>query len=121
MKKSRTFLALFASLVLGSVAFAGQPQSAVSSEPDVAATPVAEKVVNPSKLPLSFKRSVLKMRFSLNGAGQPQDVQVLSNVDGEVKNQVVKAFKEWRFDVASVGHRLETTRFILPLDIIPEV
>ena len=121
MKKSRTLLALLASLAFSSAAFAGQSTTSHPSEKTKVAAPVAEKIVNPSMLPRTFKRSVVKMRFSLDRAGQPQDVQVLSMTDEEVKTQVVKAFKKWRFDVAAVGHRLETTRFILPLDIIPEV
>jgi hypothetical protein len=40
--------------------------------------------------------------------------------DAAAKEQIVKAFKQWRFEPATRNADRTSKRFILPLDIVPE-
>lgn len=115
MKTTHTLLALVASVALGCTAFAG---STAAARP-MPVKPVITELVRPTELPRSFQRKVVKVRFALDAQGQPQQIQVLSRTDDRAKEQIVAAFKEWRFDVAALGQDVQSKRFVLPLDIIP--
>ena len=119
MHHSRSLLVALISLGLASSAFASRVSSPHAPKTD-ALTPVATKIVNPSMLPRDFHRRVVKVEFSLVEQGQPKDVKVRSTVDDDVKTQVARVFKEWRFEVAGLGTDFQRKRFVLPLDIIPE-
>jgi hypothetical protein len=118
MKNTHLLTALLASFALSSAAFAGTTENVVNLENGDQL--VVSTLVNPSELPPTFTRRVLDVRFALNEYGEPHDVRVLSMADSKVKKQVVKAFKEWRFDVAALDRNVASQRYILPLDIIPE-
>jgi hypothetical protein len=119
MKNSRSLVAAFVALALASSVFASRPQNAEHGDSCATVKPVAAKIVNPTMLPRTFKRSLLKLEFSLDENGQPKDIEVLSIANEDVKTQVVKAFKEWRFDVPATASHTSATRYRLPLDIIP--
>ena len=118
MNSSRSLLLALTSLLVATTAFATD-QTSSRTPSSRSAVPAVTKAVNPSMLPRTFNRRVLKVSFSLDEQGQPQNIQVLSEADDEVKQQVVTAFKDWRFNVASV--RTGAVRYVLPLDIIPQV
>jgi TonB family protein len=120
MKNIRLALAAFVTVALCGPLFANDQQTTVQTKKGDQFT--VSKMVNPSNLPYNFKRSVLNVQFSLDDNGQPQEVRVVSSAaDTEVKKQVVKAFKQWRFDVAAMDKDVSSARFVLPLDIVPEV
>ena len=119
--KTLTLTAAFVALALSSSALAYSPKDSLSQKTAPAAKLVPSKTVQPTRLPLSFTREVVNIEFSLDRSGQPQDIKVLSNADRAAKEQIIQAFKQWKFDPALRGNGGETKRFILPLDIIPEV
>lgn len=122
MKSSSSLAALVAALTLTGSAFPFTPKGSVpqNAAPTTKLTP--SKIVRPSNLPSSFTRQVVDVEFSLDAEGQPQDVTVTSRSAAAVKQQIVKAFKQWKFEpVAPRGERTEGQRFVLPLDIVPEV
>ena len=120
MKTIHVLCALAASLALSSAAFAGSaPREAVTSGRQ-AVKPVVTKVVHPERLPRSFHRKVVNVRFALDQNGQPTDIEIVSRTARAAKKQIVAAFREWRFEVAALGHDATSKRFVLPLDIIPQ-
>ena len=123
MNKSLSFTAALASVVVTASAFAYSPKDSAPA----AATPAATaklaptKVVKPSRLPLSFTRSIVNIEFSLDQSGHPRDIKVLSDADRAVEERIVRAFKQWKFGPVAPTAGGESKRFILPLDIVPEV
>jgi len=118
MNKSTTLLAVLAVIVLSSPAFAYSPNSTRHQE--VAAKLVPSKIVNPTDLPRSFMRSTVNIEFSVDASGQPRDITVHANADRAVKDQIAAAFSQWRFDLTQNTSNLETKRFVLPLEIVPQ-
>ena len=107
--------AALATLVLTGSAFAYTPkQSAASTEAAVIKL-VPTKVVSPENLPRTFSRATLTVEFALDHTGQPQDVQVVSKTARAVRDQVVKAFKQWRFDPQAAT---TAKRFTLPIEVV---
>lgn len=121
MKKSLSLAAALAAVVLTGSAFAYAPSDSVHQAAASAAKLVPTKVVNPTGLPRSFRRDIVQIEFSLDQAGQPRDIKVVSNTDRETKKQIVKAFSQWRFEPGAIEAGSGTKRFVLPLEVVPEV
>jgi TonB family protein len=120
MKKSILLASALIAAVFANSASAYSPKT-TAQQLTPAPKLVPAKIVTPSGLPESFSRSIVNVEFSLDASGQPKDVKVLSNADRNVKEQVVKAFKQWKFEPIAAQPGAETPRFVLPLDIVPEV
>jgi outer membrane biosynthesis protein TonB len=122
MNKSTSLLAALAAVVLTGSAFAYSPTDSASQAAAVSgAKLVPTKVVSPTRLPRTFTRSVVNIEFSLDQSGQPRDIKVLSTSDRALKEQIVQAFSQWKFETASTELIAGAKRFILPLEIVPEV
>jgi hypothetical protein len=117
----KNFLILSSALALVSTgsAFASTDTKAVA--PAVVTTVVPSKVVKPTHLPRTFTRSVVDVEFSLDAAGQPRDIRLPSVSDKVLKKAITEAFAQWKFSSAVRQEKGENTRFILPLELIPEV
>ena len=111
MKK--TLLATLAAFVVTASSFAFTPSDHAAALAPMKLVPT--KVVNPTHLPRSFKQGVITIEFSLDRRGRPQQIEVVSDTDRAVREQVEKAFAQWKFDpqAASVAKR-----FVLPLEVI---
>src|SRR5687767_6527718 len=97
MKKS---MLLVAALAVGLTASAFANTTRVTGVQPPSARLVPSKVVNPTDLPRTFSRSTLNIEFSLDEAGQPRDIKILTISDEAVKRQVVSAFSQWKFETA---------------------
>ena len=119
----KTSLILAASLALVSAgsSFAAQAVTTAPSEVLSLQTIVPSKVVKPDRLPRTFTRTTIPVEFSLDAAGQPHDIRMPSVSDKRVKKTIAEAFAQWKF--APSTHQAGNThvRFVLPLDVIPEV
>src|SRR4051812_24836814 len=110
--KTSSILTALAALVLTGTTFAYTPsQTALVHTTKLVPT----KVVTPTNLPRSFIRDTVHIEFSIDQAGRPCDIKVLSNTDKAVKDQVVAAFSQWRFETSEATDA--TKRFVLPLEI----
>ena len=121
MKKNLSLTAALAALVLTGSAFAFTPDPTKQPVADGAAKLVPSNVVRPTNLPQSFTRAVVNVEFSLDASGRPQNIKILSNADRAAKEQIAKAFAQWKFEPIARAPGAEPKRFILPLDVIPEV
>lgn len=113
MNKSLSLVAALAALVLTGSAFAYAPTGS-------AAKLVPSKVVSPTDLPRTFTRTVVNIEFTVDQNGRPQDITVATS-DRNAKEQIVKAFSQWQFEVTSRDTTTTAKRFVLPLEIVPSV
>lgn len=120
MKTSLSLTAALATLLLSASALAYSPKDSPQQIRGPVSTLVVSKVVSPSALPSSFTRQVVKIEFSLDPSGQPREIEVLTKADAASKEQIVKAFKQWKFEPITSAADGVSKRFILPLDIVPE-
>jgi TonB family protein len=112
----KTILAsALAALVLSSSAFAYNPNKPLLSTIDSSVKLVPTKVVNPSNLPSGFSHGILTVEFSVDEKGRPRNVEVVSEASRDVKQQVVKAFQQWKFQPSAASN---TTRYVLPLEVV---
>ena len=120
MNKKSLLLAALTGVALTVSAFAYSPKdSAKATTP--APRVVASSVVQPTNLPRSFAGAVVNVEFSLDPAGQPRDIQVLWVSDPVLKKQLTSAFRQWRFETGGAEATASSKRFILPIQINPEV
>jgi len=120
MKTTPSLAAAFAAVLLStSAALAHSPKDSAEQVSSPVSALVPSKIVNPADLPSSFTRQVVNIEFSLDSSGQPQEVKILTKAAPAAKEQIVKAFKQWKFESRQTDGGAK--RFILPLDIVPEV
>ena len=74
-------------------------------------------VVNPTRLPLTFRGGTVKLDFKLDENGKPYDIQVQSANDAELTRQIKTAFSQWTFSPPRDQKRAPDARFVLPLEI----
>ncbi len=110
-------IAALTGVVLTANAFAFAPKDSAAPMP----RPVPASVVQPTGLPPSFAGKIVNVEFTLDQAGQPHDIQVLRVEDAVLKRQLVAAFRQWRFEPGVGTAPASQKRFILPLQLSPEV
>ena len=118
IQKSLLLVAALAGVSLTGTAFAYSPKDAAKTP---APRVIPSSVVKPSGLPLHFAGEVINVEFSLDQKGQPRDIQVLWVSDAALKKQLVEAFRQWRFESAAGAKTDSAKRFILPIQLNPEV
>jgi outer membrane biosynthesis protein TonB len=114
--KSHLLAAALAGAILTSSALAYSPKDKRPLTPPPRVVP--SSVVKPTGLPYKFAGSVINIEFSLDAAGQPQNIKVLWVDDPVLKRQLVAAFRQWRFEVSNSAEGDQ--RFILPVELQPE-
>lgn len=121
MIKKSLLLAALAAIALNASAFAASaPECAACASP-AKPRPVAASIVKPSGLPADFAGAVINVEFSLDQAGHPRDIQVLRVNNKVLKQQLVTAFSQWRFEPGVMDVATSSKRFILPVELKPEV
>lgn len=114
-------LAALTGVALTGTAFAFPTTDAATPAKLPAPRPIASSVVQPTKLPREFAGTLVNIEFSLDQSGQPQNIKLLSVSDPVLKRQVVQAFSQWRFSPGASDATASAKRFILPLEIQPDV
>ena len=118
--KSSLLTTTIATLALASSAFAFSPADAKTENAKCSPRVVTASVVNPKNLPQAFAGATINVEFSLDAAGQPRDVRVPNVEDRQLKQQLVQAFKQWRFEGASSEAIANGKRYVLPVELRPE-
>ncbi len=102
-------------------ALAGGLLSSASAATRVApadyAAPAPATVVAPTELPRSHIGAIVTLRLNVDAAGQPSNIQVLSDRDPALTKRLVAAVSQWQFSPArrngvAVGATIE-----LPLEL----
>lgn len=126
MKKSLLLVAAFAGVFVTGSAFAGHDAADVKAASGQSIHLTPAKVVSPTGLPSAYENATVKVEFSVDPEGQPQEIR-LDSVDVRspnervLKRQLVEAFRQWRFDGDVNAASTTGQRFILPLKLRPEV
>lgn len=115
--KSLLLAAALSSAALTGSALAYSPKDAAAPTPRL----VPSSVVKPTGLPLNFAGATINIEFSLDAGGQPQNIKVLWVDDAVLKRRLVEAFRQWRFDTGANAKAAGDKRFILPVELRPEV
>jgi len=81
------------------------------------AAPVPATVVAPTELPRSHIGAIVTLRLTVDAAGQPGNIEVLSDRDPALKQRLVEAVSQWQFSPArqngvAVGATIE-----LPIEL----
>ena len=117
--KSLLLAAALAGMAVTGTAFAYSPKDSANLAP--APRPIPASVVQPVDLPRSFAGAVINIEFTLDQSGQPRDIQVLRVSDPVLKRQLVSAFRQWRFETGANHATAGAKRFLLPIELRPEV
>ncbi len=117
IQKSKLLAAALGAAVVATSAFAFDAKAPAQPMPHL----IASSVVKPVDLPANFTGATLKVEFSLDQAGQPQDIKVLATHDLRVKKQVADAFRQWRFETVAGNTSAGAKRYVLPIELRPEV
>jgi hypothetical protein len=120
MIKKTLLLAALTGVALTGTAFAYSPAEAAKP---AAPTPrvIASSVVHPADLPGCFAGETVSVEFSLDQKGHPRDILVLGVSDPVLKRQLVDAFRQWRFETGAAAPDTAPHRYILPIQLNPEV
>jgi hypothetical protein len=118
--KSPLLTATIATLALASSAFAFSPAETKTEVTKCSPRVVPASVVNPTNLPQAFAGATINIEFSLDASGQPRDVRVPNVEDRQLKQQLVQAFKQWRFEGVSSDAVANGKRYVLPVELRPE-
>lgn len=106
----------FASALAGGLFLATATAATRVASSDYAA-PAPSTVVVPTELPRSYIGAVINLRLTVDAAGQPSNIEILSERDPVLRKRIVEAVSQWRFSPArqngiAVGATIE-----LPLEL----
>ena len=119
--KTLLFAVALTGFSLPGSAFAYSPKDAPASSLNTTTPPpTPTAVVRPTGLPLHFAKAIIEVEFSLDAAGQPQDIKVLALSDPTVKRQLLAAFRQWRFAGGASDATNGPKRFVLPIELRAE-
>ena len=113
IKKFLLVAAALAGVALTRNTFAYSPNDSAAPAPRV----IPSSVVNPTGLPRNFVGAVIDVEFSLDKKGQPCNINVLRVDNRELEQQLLKAFRQWRFEPGTNDPAANAKRFILPIQI----
>ena len=80
--------------------------------------PAPAKVVSPVDLPRSFMREIVKVTLTVDAAGQPHDIKVVSTKDQAVTKSLVAAVSKWQFTPARENGVAVSCKVMLPLELV---
>jgi TonB family protein len=92
-------------------------QSYIESCKKSAEIPVPVAVVAPVAHSWDVGQEV-QVGFTVNTAGYPSDISVVSSTDTELADAVVTAVKQWRFTPAQRNGAAVATRVVLPVRVV---
>jgi hypothetical protein len=118
--KSLLLAAALTGVFLPGTALAHYPNSSGSPVTAPAPRPIPASIVKPTGLPLHFTRALINIEFTLDPAGQPRDIKVLAVSDPVLRQRVVEAFRQWRFETGAGDAAAGAKRFVLPIELRAE-
>jgi len=118
--KSFLIAAALTSLTLPGSVFAHTLNESTQRATAPAPRPIPATVVKPTGLPLDFSVALINVEFTLDQAGKPSGIKVLSLIDPVLKRQLVAAFRQWRFEPGARDPASTQKRFVLPIELRAE-
>ena len=121
--KTVQVIAAFLGVSVATAAFAASPAPAATPAIATAALPAPTPmvVVEPTNLPRGFAGGIVYVEFSLDENGRPRNIRLPWNYESDLKREVVKAFKQWQFAPGQGDAATPAKRFLLPLEVKPQL
>jgi len=93
---------------------AAHDQSVAAIRLDV---PVPAKVVAPTDLPRRYEGATVRLSLTIDAAGVPHDIKVVSTRDNALTRSLVTAVSQWRFTPARRNGTPVSTKVELPIEL----
>lgn len=108
--------ALLGGLLSSASAFALDTSGAAASGKFEAPVPVS--IVNPTNLHPNYKGATVRVKFTVDEAGQAHDIRVVSAKDAVVAKSLESAISQWRFTPARRNGVPVSAKVELPLQLV---
>lgn len=120
MHKIKILIAALSGVIVASSASAVTTKQPCAPGADGVRRIAPVKVVSPTGLPRAYAGSIVKVEFTLNDSGQPQNIRLPRVADRMLERQLREALSQWTFAGSVADASAMGTRFILPLKLNPE-
>lgn len=80
--------------------------------------PVPARIVHPTDLPNSAKGATVMLSLTIDAAGQPHDIRIVSRGDRELTKSLVSAVSQWQFTPARKDGTAVTVKVLLPIELV---
>lgn len=90
----------------------------VEASPKDPAKPVPVAVVSPRNVSADYAGSTVELAFTVDTAGTPTSLKVVSSPDAMLARIVMDAVKKWRFEPAKKNGTAVATNVVLPVRIV---
>lgn len=80
--------------------------------------PVPVRVVPPTGLPRSHEGATIILSLTVDAAGRPDDIKIVSRGDQGLSGHIVPAVSQWRFTPARKNGIAVTSKVMLPLELV---
>ena len=80
--------------------------------------PAPATVVSPTELPPSFEGRTVDVSLTIDAAGQPHDVKVVSTNNKSLRKSLVAAISQWSFKPARKNGVPVSTKVLLPVELV---
>jgi protein TonB len=110
--------AILGGLLLSSNAFAATP--AAHSQATAALKieyPAPAKVVSPTMLPPSHAGATVMLSMTIDAAGRPHDIKIVSRGDNLLAKSLIPAVSRWEFTPARKNGTPVATKVLLPIEL----
>jgi TonB family protein len=115
-------------IVLSAALFTGLLSVSALATPEVAhnlavvaamkvEAPAPARVVQPTGLPLSYEGKIVRLSLTIDAAGKPHDIRVVSADDRALTKSLVAAVSQWQFTPCRKNGVAVSTRVELPLEL----
>ena len=80
--------------------------------------PAPTSVVSPTQVPSSYEGRTVNVTLTIDAAGQPHDVKVVSAKDPYLTKSLVAAISKWSFTPARKNGVAVPTKVLLPVELV---
>lgn len=80
--------------------------------------PAPAKVVSPTGLPRSHEGATVMLSLTIDAAGQPHNIRIVSRGDQELTRSLVAAVSQWQFTPGRQNGTPVATKVLLPIQLV---
>lgn len=115
--KKLVVLLSFGALLPFAAAAKSAEEAYVESASKAPGVPVPVAVVTPRNVSADYAGSTVELAFTVDTAGTPTSLKVVSSPDAMLARIVMDAVKRWRFEPAKKNGSAVATKVVLPVRI----
>ncbi|MDB6167078.1 MAG: Gram-negative bacterial tonB protein [Lacunisphaera sp.] len=80
--------------------------------------PAPSSVVSPTKMPSSFEGRTVNVTMTIDAAGQPHNIKVVSANDRSLTQSLIAAISQWSFTPARKNGVAVPAKVLLPVEVV---